>query len=391
MNKLSLVIALVAGLAGLAVANKIQNRHGFRQQHFNDGEEFGECEPQVCLGGLGGLGGRFPNGVEGDDEFAFGFGPQAQGHGHGHGHVQTHGQTHGHRHGQAHGHGHSHGHGHGQTHGHGHGHKQVHGHGHGGQAGFGQGTSGWGGFSQTGPEQNGFGQIGFGQGEFGPGSSGQGDFGGFGHGVHHGAKHHKHGRVSSKHQQQLGGKQSGGFGGKRAGPGGRRGGAHIAGNVGLGGGQGLHRQFEASGNDLAATGSVRGQESQFGGFGSSTHLGSHDLAEVHKASLVGGNKQFETGIQSGDLNENEAVHRHQVLNKDKTIIKDRSSGVNDVDGFRHTDSHNEGAHIGASSSVVGAESAGGSLRSDKEFDHDFGAVAGSESSAEADGTIRATQ
>ena len=106
---------------------------------------------------------------------------------------------------------------------------------------------------------------------------------------------------------------------------------------------------------------------------------------AHSNSLLGAEGHFDVDHDHHDHAENDAIRKHQVLNSDKTIIKDRTSGVNDVEGFHQSNEHSERDHFGAGVSGIASENIGSSTHSDKDLDHDFGPIGASENLNEASG------
>lgn len=168
----------------------------------------------------------------------------------------------------------------------------------------------------------------------------------------------------------------GGFGG----PGGfakARFGARRRPFLGLGGGLG--------GAGGGAIGGAEAQRANLDAVGSASHLGTHKLAEGAQGSLVGSKKDFDAGGHLDVINENEGTHRHNVINSNKLVIKDSTTGVSDEDSFRKVNGISKGGHISGSKAGVVAEASGSKLESDREADQAFGGIHASEAEAAAGG------
>lgn len=135
-------------------------------------------------------------------------------------------------------------------------------------------------------------------------------------------------------------------------------------------------------------GAIGGAEASRGNLdavGSSSHLGTHNLAEGAQGSIVGSKKDFDAGGHLDVINENEGVHRHNVINSNKLVIKDSTTGVSDEDSFRKVNGISKGGHVSGSKAGVVAEASGNRLENDREADHAFGGVHASEAEAAAGG------
>lgn len=128
---------------------------------------------------------------------------------------------------------------------------------------------------------------------------------------------------------------------------------------------------------------IRGSESSFGGVGSRNHLGADKFARGHDNSLIANNNRFDLDHADRDFQENEGLHKHQVINNDKTFVNQKTTGVNDVDGFRNVDGSADQTHLGAGSSGLAAHNSGGEVGSRLDLDRDFNAVGGQNSEIEA--------
>lgn len=117
----------------------------------------------------------------------------------------------------------------------------------------------------------------------------------------------------------------------------------------------------------------------------SGHIGGH--AEAHKNDVHATHDRAEAGQHHSAQNENDGIHKHQVINKDKTIIKDRTTGVNDVDGFHNSNSHSEGGHISKEHDNIDAHNIGGSIGGGAGFEKDFDASNAGEQSFDAGSAV----
>lgn len=172
------------------------------------------------------------------------------------------------------------------------------------------------------------------------------------------------------------------------GRGGRFGSGGLGGGIGSGGigsggssggigrgfrrGQGFGHGLGPAVGGLGAIGGA--SEGSIGALGASTRLGDSSLAEGAKGGLIAGSKNLDIGNQESVHSSNGGLHKHQVLNNDKTIIRDRTTGVNDVDSFQNSAGSSSGNRFSSGSSGLAAAGAGGRLENSKHLNSDIGAI-----------------
>lgn len=142
------------------------------------------------------------------------------------------------------------------------------------------------------------------------------------------------------------------------------------GRRGFRGGRGIgrHGGFGASG--------IRGSEGSFGNVHSNDHLDADRFANAHDSSLIAGGSRFNADRAEGDIHENEGKRKHQVFNKDKLIVKDRETGVNDEDAFRNVNGHGSRENINQAQGGIAAQESGLNTGSRVDADREFGASHG---------------
>lgn len=123
-----------------------------------------------------------------------------------------------------------------------------------------------------------------------------------------------------------------------------------------------------------AAGGAAGAVSNLDSIGTSSHLGSHNLAEGSQGALVGTKNDFDVGGHVKLINEDEGTHRHNVINSNKILIKDSTTGVSDEDSFRKVNGISKGGHLSSSKGKIAAEATSGRLENDKEADTEFDRV-----------------
>jgi len=151
------------------------------------------------------------------------------------------------------------------------------------------------------------------------------------------------------------------------------------GGAGLGGGLG----GAALGG--GALGGLEGAKGSVGAIGGAAHQSAHGSLENAKGGLAANAKILNAGHHENIRNENEGLHKHQVFNNDKLIVKDHTSGVNDVDGFRTATGASEGGHITAGSGNLLAGGELNRIEGGEEMDGEIGAIGASGSEIAAGG------
>lgn len=169
-------------------------------------------------------------------------------------------------------------------------------------------------------------------------------------------------------------------------------------NAGRHGKRGLRHggRFEGAGlggvgavGGVGAIGGLDARKERLGAIGGSTHLGERGSIEASKGGLIAGEKHLNVGQHDDSIRDVEGKHAHQAFKNDKTIIKDRSSGVSDVDSFRNTDAESHGSNLSVGAAGIAAKQ--GNIRAEgaKEFDAEAGAVGAERESLTAGGAIGA--
>lgn len=226
-----------------------------------------------------------------------------------------------------------------------------------------------------------------------------GGFGGEGkHGLRHGLKHHGH---HGHHGQQGHLGQHGHLGGFEHSGGFEHNGG-FQGNQGFHGHQGNHgirRPFRnhrgkhgrpGFAGQIHGAGGLREHENHAGGVESNTHLGDHKSIEGKKGFIGGEKSHVDNDVDHHSENDNSGIHKHQVVNSDKTIVKDKTNAVNDVDGFRNSNEQSDSAHFSAGEDKFAAGGASGKVVKDKEFDQGQKAGFADDQSFEAGGAFGAS-
>lgn len=173
----------------------------------------------------------------------------------------------------------------------------------------------------------------------------------------------------------------------------RRGHGHNYRKGGRNGKRGLSRsgRFEGVGGvgGVGAIGGVEAHKERVGGIGGSAHLGQRGSLEGHKSGLVAGEKHLNVGEHDEHLRDTQGSHKHQAFNNDKTIIKDRSSGVSDSDSFRNTDADSHGSNLNVGASGLAAKNVGFRAEGQKDVDLEAGAFGAEKESLAAGGAVGA--
>lgn len=138
---------------------------------------------------------------------------------------------------------------------------------------------------------------------------------------------------------------------------------------------------------VGAIGGVEAQKERVGGIGGSAHLGERGSLEGHKSGLIAGEKHLNAGQHDDHLRDTEGSHKHQAFNTDKTIIKDRSSGVSDSDSFRNTEADSRGSNLNVGASGLAAKNVGFRAEGQKDADIEAGAFGAEKESLAAGGAV----
>lgn len=117
----------------------------------------------------------------------------------------------------------------------------------------------------------------------------------------------------------------------------------------------------------------------------SGHIGGH--ADLHRNDIHGSHNRHDAEHFNAGRNENDGIHKHQVINKDKTFVRDRTTGVNDVDGFHNSNSHLNGGHVGSEHDNFDSHNVGGSIGGNAGFNKEFDATNAGEHSGSIESDV----
>lgn len=140
---------------------------------------------------------------------------------------------------------------------------------------------------------------------------------------------------------------------------------------------------------VGALGGVEKGGSSVGAIESDTRVRDHNGIEGAQGSLLANNKKFDVGHHNNIHSDSSGLHKHQVVDNEKLVVKENNRGVNDLDINRNSNDINTGAHLSSESGNLAAQGSRGSIENDKSFSNRNSALSGQSNEFAAGGAVGA--